>query len=62
MKINHTIFKAYDIRGIVGKELNNDIMYSIGIVVADTRQSVTYLGLLRDWAWIHLPTLVLASA
>mgnify|MGYP001162393805 FL=1 len=32
MKINHTIFKAYDIRGIVGKELNNDIMYSIGIV------------------------------
>ena len=32
MKINHTIFKAYDIRGIVGKELDNDIMYSIGIV------------------------------
>ena len=32
MKINNTIFKAYDIRGVVGKELDNEIMYSIGIV------------------------------
>ena len=30
--LNNTIFKAYDIRGVVGKELDNEIMYSIGIV------------------------------
>ncbi len=32
MNITNTIFKAYDIRGIVGKELNEDLIYSIGIV------------------------------
>jgi phosphomannomutase len=32
MNIISTIFKAYDIRGIVGKELNNDLIYSIGSI------------------------------
>ncbi len=32
MNINNTIFKAYDIRGVVGKELNKELMYSIGTI------------------------------
>ncbi len=32
MNITNTIFKAYDIRGIVGEELNNKLIYSIGCV------------------------------
>lgn len=32
--ISRSVFRAYDIRGVIGKELNEDAFYSIGLAVA----------------------------
>src|SRR3989344_2140962 len=33
-KINPSIFRGYDIRGLVGEDLNEDVMYRIGLAYA----------------------------
>ena len=38
MPINPNIFKAYDIRGVYGKDLDEEISYRLGMAFADLRQ------------------------
>lgn len=32
--ISRSVFRAYDIRGIIGQELDEDAFYSIGLAIA----------------------------
>ncbi len=42
-QISRSVFRAYDIRGIIGKELNEDAFYSIGLAVACRLQELKKL-------------------
>ncbi len=35
MRLDPTIFRAYDIRGIVGRNLNEDVVHAVGLAFAD---------------------------
>ncbi|MDA9689075.1 phosphomannomutase/phosphoglucomutase [Betaproteobacteria bacterium] len=50
MKISKSIFRAYDIRGVVGRDLSNESIYLIGLALGEilNQRKVQICGLGRD--------------
>ncbi len=50
MKVNSQIFRAYDIRGVVGKELSNELIENIGKAIGTKlkRNNLNSLNICRD--------------
>ena len=43
-----TVFKAYDIRGIYGKELTDELIYKIGLALGEYFNNFETIGIVRD--------------
>ena len=50
MKVSKSIFRAYDIRGVVGRDLSNESIYLIGLALGEilNQRQVHICGLGRD--------------
>ena len=50
MKVSKSIFRAYDIRGVVGRDLSSESIYLIGLALGEIlrQRKVNICGLGRD--------------
>ena len=50
MKVSKSIFRAYDIRGVVGRDLSSESIYLIGLALGEilSQRKVNICGLGRD--------------